>query len=183
MCKSDYHESAWNCAELTDISDIFIGKKSQKFSFFRYWVIRGQSRGNTWFSRLLMVIAQIRKNENLRCIWLIDFLSQVYRLALVSARNMLVTLVPNFSSISCQNREKFEPLLLACRVRVSLKLFYMCFGHSKLQKVFLRYSGENAGENKFFLKVPMDTYVLHYLGYIFWAISSSFISDIIDFSL
>ena len=34
MCKSDYHESAWNCAELTDISDIFIGKKSQKFSFF-----------------------------------------------------------------------------------------------------------------------------------------------------
>ena len=62
-----------------------------------------------------MVIAQIRKNENLRCIWLIDFLSQVYRLALVSARNMLVTLGPNFSSISCQNREKFEPLLLACK--------------------------------------------------------------------
>ena len=30
------------------------------------------------------------------------------------ARNMLVTLGPNFSSISCQNREKFEPLLLAC---------------------------------------------------------------------
>ena len=95
MCKSDFHESAWNCAELTDISDIFIGKKSQKFSFFRCWVIRGQSRGNTWFSRLLMVIAQIRKNENLRCIWLIDFLSQVYRLALVSARNMQVTLGPN----------------------------------------------------------------------------------------
>ena len=45
-----------------------------------------------------MVIAQIRKNENLRCIRLIDFLSQVYRLALVSARNMLVTLGPNFSS-------------------------------------------------------------------------------------
>ena len=109
MCKSDFHESAWNCAELTDISDIFIGKKSQKFSFFRSWVIRGQSRGNTWFSRLLMVIAQIRKNENLRCIWLIDCLSQVYRLALVSARNMLVTYGPNLSSISCQNREKFEP--------------------------------------------------------------------------
>ena len=117
MCKSDLHESAWNCAELTDISDIFIGEKSQKFSFFRCWVIRGQSRGNTWFSRLLMVIAQIRKNENLRCIWLIDCLSQVYRLALVSARNMLVTLGPNFSSISCQNREKFEPLLLACLTR------------------------------------------------------------------
>ena len=106
MCKSDFHESTWNCAELTDISDIFIGKKSQKFSFFRCWVIRGQSRGNTWFSRLLMVIAQIRKNENLRCIRLIDFLSQVYRLALVSARNMQVTLGPNLSSISCQNREK-----------------------------------------------------------------------------
>ena len=117
MCKSDFHESAWNCAEWTDISDIFIGKKSQKFSFFRCWVIWGQSRGNTWFSRLLMVIAQIRKNENLRCIWLIDCLSQVYRLALVSARNMLVTLGPNFSSISCQNREKFEPLLLACLTR------------------------------------------------------------------
>ena len=42
MCKSDLHESAWNCAELTDISDIFIGKKSLKFSFFRCWVIRGQ---------------------------------------------------------------------------------------------------------------------------------------------
>ena len=64
-----------------------------------------------------MVIAQIRKNENLRCIRLIDFLSQVYRLALVSARNMLVTLGPNLSSISCQNREKFEPLLLACLTR------------------------------------------------------------------
>ena len=100
MCKSDFHESAWNCAELTDISDIFIGKKSQKFSFFRSWVIRGQSRGNTWFSRLLMVIAQIRKNENLRCIWLIDCLSQVYRLALVSARNMLVTYGPNLSSLA-----------------------------------------------------------------------------------
>ena len=46
-----------------------------------------------------------------------EFLSQVYRLALVSARNMLVTLGPNFSSISCQNREKFEPLLLACLTR------------------------------------------------------------------
>ena len=64
-----------------------------------------------------MVIAQIRKNENLRCIRLIEFLSQVYRLALVSARNMLVTLGPNLSSISCQNREKFEPLLLACLTR------------------------------------------------------------------
>ena len=64
-----------------------------------------------------MVIAQIRKNENLRCIWLIDYLSHVYRLALVSARNMLVTLGPNLSSISCQNREKFEPLLLACLTR------------------------------------------------------------------
>ena len=64
-----------------------------------------------------MVKAQIRKNENLGCIWLIDVLSQVYRLALVSARNMLVTLGPNFSSISCQNREKFEPLLLACLTR------------------------------------------------------------------
>ena len=42
---------------------------------------------------------------------------KVYRLALVSARNMLVTLGPNFSSISCQNREKFEPLLLACLTR------------------------------------------------------------------
>ena len=81
MCKSDYHESAWNCAELTDISDIFIRKKSQKFSFSVVVVIRGQSRGYTWFSRLLMVIAQIRKNENLRCIWIIDCLSQVYRLA------------------------------------------------------------------------------------------------------
>ena len=29
----------------------------------------------------------------------------------------LVTLGPNFSSISCQNREKFEPLLLACLTR------------------------------------------------------------------
>ena len=29
------------------------------------------------------------------------------------ARNTLVTLGPNLSSISCQNREKFEPLLLA----------------------------------------------------------------------
>ena len=64
-----------------------------------------------------MVIAQIRKNENLRYIRLIDFLSQVYRLALVSARNMLVTLGANFSSISCQNREKFEPQLLACLTR------------------------------------------------------------------
>ena len=45
------------------------------------------------------------------------FLSQVYRLALVSARNMLVTLGPNLSSISCQNREKFEPLLLAYLTR------------------------------------------------------------------
>ena len=67
-----------------------------------------------------MVIAPIRKDENLRCIWLIEFLSQVYRLALVSARNMLVTLGPNFSSISCQNREKFEPLLLACLVETYL---------------------------------------------------------------
>ena len=33
MCKSDYHESAWNCAELTDISDIFIGKKSRNSPF------------------------------------------------------------------------------------------------------------------------------------------------------
>ena len=33
MCKSDYHKSACNCAELTDISDIFIGKKSQKSPF------------------------------------------------------------------------------------------------------------------------------------------------------
>ena len=64
-----------------------------------------------------MVIAQIPKNENLKCIWLIEFLSQVYRLALVSARNMLVTLGPNLSSISCQNREKFEPLLLAYLTR------------------------------------------------------------------
>ena len=63
------------------------------------------------------IIAQIRKNENLRCIRLIEFLSQVYRLALVSARNMLVTLGPNLSSISCQNREKFEPLLLAYLTR------------------------------------------------------------------
>ena len=62
-------------------------------------------------------------------------------------------------------------------------MFYTCFGHSKLQKVFLRYSGENAGDNKFCSKVPMDTYVLHYLGYIFWAISSSFISDIASCSL
>ena len=45
------------------------------------------------------------------------FLSQVYRLALVSARNMLVTLGPNLSSISCQNREKFELLLLAYLTR------------------------------------------------------------------
>ena len=114
MGKSDFHESTWNCAELTDISDIFIGKKSQKFSFFVVELYEVKSRGNTWFSRLLMIIAQIRKNENLRCIRLIDFLSQVYRLALVSARNMQVTLGPNLSSISCQNREKFEPLLLAC---------------------------------------------------------------------
>ena len=62
-------------------------------------------------------------------------------------------------------------------------MFYTCFGHSKLQKVFLRYSGENAGENKNGIKIPMDTYVLHYLRYIFWAISSSFISDIIGYSL
>ena len=33
MCKSDFHESAWNCAELIDISDIFIGKKSQNSPF------------------------------------------------------------------------------------------------------------------------------------------------------
>ena len=34
MCKSDYHESAWNCAELTDISDIFIGKNPRNSPFF-----------------------------------------------------------------------------------------------------------------------------------------------------
>ena len=122
MCKSDFHESTWNCAELTDISDIFIRKKSQKFSFFRCWVIQGQSRGNTWFSRLLMVIAQIRKNENLRCIRLIDFLSQVYRLALVSARNMQVTLGPNLSSISCQNRESSNRYCSLVRLCSHLKL-------------------------------------------------------------
>ena len=44
MCKSDYHESAWNCAELTDISDIFIGKKSQKFSFFVIELYEAKSR-------------------------------------------------------------------------------------------------------------------------------------------
>ena len=51
MCKSDYHESADNCAELTDISDIFIGKKSQKFSFFRYCsYTRGKSRKYVTFA-------------------------------------------------------------------------------------------------------------------------------------
>ena len=64
-----------------------------------------------------MVKAQIRKNENLRCIRLIEFLSQMYRLALGSARNMLVTLGPNLSSIRCQNQEKFKPLLLAYLTR------------------------------------------------------------------
>ena len=116
MCKSDYHESAWNCAELTDISDIFIGKIPEILLFPLLSYTRAKSRKYVIFATS-NGIAQIRKNENLRCIRLIDFLSQVYRLALVSARNMLVTLGPNFSSISCQNREKFEPLLLACLTR------------------------------------------------------------------
>ena len=34
MCKSDFHESAWNCAELTDISDIFIGEKIPEILLF-----------------------------------------------------------------------------------------------------------------------------------------------------
>ena len=33
MCKSDFHESAYNCAELTDISDIFIGKNLRNSPF------------------------------------------------------------------------------------------------------------------------------------------------------
>ena len=34
MCKSDYHESAWNCAELTDISDIYsLGKNPRNSPF------------------------------------------------------------------------------------------------------------------------------------------------------
>ena len=34
MCKSDFHESAWNCAELIDISDIFIGEKIPEILLF-----------------------------------------------------------------------------------------------------------------------------------------------------
>ena len=50
-------------------------------------------------------------------IYFIDSSSQVYHLALVSARNMQVTKGLNLSSISCLNREKFAPLLLACLTR------------------------------------------------------------------
>ena len=33
MCKSDYHESARNCAELTDISIYSLGKNSRNSPF------------------------------------------------------------------------------------------------------------------------------------------------------
>ena len=33
MCKSDFHESAWNFAELIDISDIFTGKNPRNSPF------------------------------------------------------------------------------------------------------------------------------------------------------
>ena len=64
-----------------------------------------------------MAITQIRKKENFKCIYLIDSLSHVYHLALVSGRNMQVMKGPNLTSISCQNREKFKTLLLACLIR------------------------------------------------------------------
>ena len=59
-----------------------------------------------------MVIAQIRKNENLRFIWLIDFVPSV-SFGTSFSSEYASHLSPNLSSISCQNREKFEPLLLA----------------------------------------------------------------------
>ena len=114
MCKSDFHESTWNCAELTDISDIFIGKKIPEILLFPLLsYTRSKSRKYVIFATSNGYSSNTKERES-QCIRLIDFLSQVYRLALVSARNMQVTLGPNLSSISCQNREKFEPLLLAC---------------------------------------------------------------------
>ena len=44
MCKSDYHKSASNCAELTDISDIFIGKNPRNSPFSVVELYEAKSR-------------------------------------------------------------------------------------------------------------------------------------------
>ena len=42
MFKSDFHELACNCAELTDISDIFIGKNPRNSPFSVVELYEGQ---------------------------------------------------------------------------------------------------------------------------------------------
>ena len=80
MCKSDYHESAWNCAELTDISDIFIGEKIPEILLFPLLsYTRAKSRKSVIFATSNGYSSNTKERESQvhTANW---FLSQVYRL-------------------------------------------------------------------------------------------------------
>ena len=99
---------------------MFLGKKSQKFSFFP---LSSYTRAKSW--KYVFISTSNGYNSKKKERELDYHLSEMYHLALVPARNMQVTRFRDSVAISCQNHDKFKPLLLACLTRETSETWHV----------------------------------------------------------
>ena len=105
---------------------MFLGEKCQKFSFFP---LSSYTRAKSWKYVFISTSngynSKKKEREFVVHIFLNYHLSEMYHLALVPARNMQVTRFRDSVAISCQNRDKFKPLLLACLTRETSETWHV----------------------------------------------------------